>query len=204
MPTPLTEDSRLSLYTQVLGAQAASLPPVLLRLHGSGERYLSGVLKVGVARGPIARLLLRLARMPQAGESIVRVRIVPREKGEDWHRLFGDRKLFTRQDGGDGRWIVERIGLLTIYLQLQVRDRRLWLRSSITRFCGLRLPGVLGIQVVAQERAVSPDTFHSDVRIRSPLLGPLLSYSGTLRLRPNDESSEKPCAAHTHQRQRNP
>jgi hypothetical protein len=182
MSKPLTESSRFSLYARVLGAQAACLPPVLSRLHGAGERYISGILKVRVAKGLLMRLLLRLARMPQAGDKIVAVRIVPREEGEDWYRLFGDRKLFTRQDGGDGRWIVERIGLLTIYLQLQVRGGRLWLHSSITRFCGLRLPGILGIQVVARERAAGPDIFHSDVRVRSPLLGPLLRYSGTLRL----------------------
>ena len=182
MPMPLTEAGRVSLYTQVLGAQADSLPPVLSRLHGSGERRLSGILKVRVARGPLTRLLLRLARMPRAGDTNARVRIVPRENGEDWQRFFGDRRLFTRQYRRDGPWIIERIGLLTIYLQLHVRDRRLWLRSSIAKFCGVRLPGVLGIQVVARERAISPDIFHSDVHIRSPLLGPLLSYSGTLLL----------------------
>jgi hypothetical protein len=77
---------------------------------------------------------------------------------------------------------VERIGCLVIHLELQVKDQRLWFRSSTTRLCGLRLPSALGIRVVAQERMAGPESFYCDVRVRSPLLGPLLRYYGTLRL----------------------
>ena len=177
------ERDRLSLYARVLGRESAHLAPVLARLHDSGERSLSGILKVRVARGPIKRLLLRLAAMPRAAQSAAcTVRILPCQDGEKWLRCFAGRSLMSRQYAEDGRWIIERIGCLVIHLELQVRDHRLRFRSSITKFCGLRLPASLGIQVVAQERAISPDTLHSDVRVRSPLLGPLLRYSGTLRL----------------------
>jgi len=180
---PKTRPDRLSLYARVLGRESAQLAPVLARLHDSGNRSLGGILKVRIARGFITRWLLRLTGMPRAAQSAAcTVRILPCQGGEKWHRCFDGRSLVSRQYADDDRWIIERIGCLVIHLELQVREDRLRFRSSITKFCGLRLPASLGIQVVAQERAMSPDTFHSDVRVRSPLLGPLLRYSGTLRL----------------------
>lgn len=193
MPKPQPEDGRVSLYTQVLGPQAARLAPVLSRLHDGGERRISGTLNVHVAAARLTRFLLRLAGMPlPAHNAACELHIVPGEDGETWHRCFDGRSLVSRQHARDDKGISERIGWLTIHLQLQVRKHRLLIRSSLTRFCGVRLPAALGVQVVAQERAMNSHTFHCDVRVRSPLLGPLLSYSGTLRLEnPSEQFSSE-------------
>ncbi|HEX9627747.1 MAG TPA: DUF4166 domain-containing protein, partial [Acidiferrobacterales bacterium] len=57
----------------------------------------------------------------------------------------------------------------------------LWPRSGATTLFGLRLPALLGLQIVARERAIDADSLYCDMRLRSPLLGCLLQYCGTLR-----------------------
>src|SRR5262245_66294756 len=106
MPKQQLNCDRASLYMRVLGPQAACLAPVLSRLHSSGERRLSGILKVRIAAGPITRLLLRLARMPQPGESVAcRARIVPFQGGEEWRRCF-DGHMRESRENADGRGLI--------------------------------------------------------------------------------------------------
>jgi hypothetical protein len=177
------EVREVSPYTQVLGQHFEQLAPVLSRLHSEGERCLSGTLNVRGANRVAARFLLWLARMPRPiSHAPCNVRIVPRAGGEVWYRRMGDQTLFSLQQAKNRNVIVERIGWLSLHLRLQVRRNQLWIRSSTTKLCGVRLPAVFGIWVAAHERAISPDTFRCSVRVHTPLLGALLSYSGVLRL----------------------
>ena len=185
MTSPRPEDAEVSPYTQVLGRQLQQLAPVLARLHSQGETRLTGTLHVRGATTVAARFLLWLSRIPRLKSQAAcacSVAIVACGGGEAWHRRFGDQSLFSRQDAKNGNMIIERVGRFSLHLHLRVRHRQLWIRSSVTKLCGLRLPAIFGIKVTAQERAISPDSFRCSVRVRSPLLGALLSYSGVLRL----------------------
>jgi hypothetical protein len=177
------EDAEISPYAQVLGQHFQQLAPVLARLHSQGERRLSGTLNVRGANRIAARFLVWLARMPRpTSQAACNVKIVSCAGGEVWYRRMGDQTLFSLQDAKNGNVIVERIGWLSLHLQLRVRCDELSIRSCVTKLFGVRLLAVFGIRVAAHERAISPDSFHCRVRVHSPLLGPLLGYSGVLRL----------------------
>jgi Domain of unknown function (DUF4166) len=179
------EDAEIPPYAQVLGQHFQQLAPVLSRLHSQGERHLSGTLNVRGANRVAARFLLWLARIPRLTPKAAcacNVAIVPCRGGEAWQRRFGGQSLLSRQDARNGNVIVERVGWFSLHLRLRVRRHDLWIRSSVTKLFGVRLPAAFGIRVAAHERAVSRDSFRCNVRVHSLLLGALLSYSGVLRL----------------------
>jgi hypothetical protein len=173
----------LPLYAQALGPLFHRLAPVLARLHGPGERRLTGTLRVRVGKRPLVRLLLKLARMPQANEGArCHVLLTTRDGIERWERQIGDQRMVSHQILGGEREIIERVGPLAIRLRTAVRKGGLWQRSFGTTALGLPLPAIFGMQIVARERPIDARTLYCDVRLRSPLLGCLLQYSGTLRL----------------------
>jgi hypothetical protein len=171
-----------SLYARALGPLFHRLAPVLTRLHGTGPRRLRGTLNVRVGRRPLVRLLMLLAGMPRAGEA-VESEIILRSyrNGERWQRRIGDREMVSVQLPGGDKEIIEGIGPLAIHLFTAVRRGNLWQRARYTTLFGIPLPALLGMQIVACERAIDADSFRFDVRLRTPLLGCLLQYRGTLR-----------------------
>lgn len=173
----------LSIYAQVLGSDFHQLAPVLLRLHGNGERDLQGMLKVRVGSHPIVRFLMWLARMPKANEAgaTCEVMITADTKGERWQRQIGEQPMVSRQRVSGQNLIVERVGALAITLKTKAVKGNVWQRSCAAAWFGLPLPAILGLQSVACERAIDKNTFYCDVRLRSPLLGCLLHYSGRLQ-----------------------
>lgn len=174
----------ISLYAQALGPLFHRLAPVLARLHGTGERRLIGVLRVRPARRLLVRIFLWLARMPRIDDRVpCHVFLTEGDGSERWERLIGDQRMVSYQRQGNGREIIERVGLLSIRIESRIRDGSLWQRSCGTTIFGFPLPSLLGIQIVARERPINTRALHCDVRLRSPLLGCLLQYSGTLRFK---------------------
>lgn len=172
-----------SLYQRSLGSAYDALAPVLKRLHAEGERRLYGTLSVRRGSRAIVRALLWLARLPRPQQLVpCDVLLQPHRKGERWKRWIGGREMVSTQEPGRPAVIIERFGPLGIHLATRVRRGSLWQRSCATTFLGVRLPAILGMQVVARETPVDGDSFYCDMRLRSPLFGSMLQYSGTLRL----------------------
>lgn len=173
-----------SLYALSLGPVFHRLAPVLARLHDQGIRQLRGTLKVRRGRRALARLFMCLARMPKPNPTGApcEVHLRPDGASERWTRRIDDRTLLSHQVRGHDGHIVERLGALAIHLHTQVIRGSLWQRSRFTTLFGVRLPALLGLQIVARERAIDADSFYCDVRLRSPLLGCLLHYRGVLHL----------------------
>lgn len=172
-----------SLYSRALGPSFHRLAPVLAQLHGGGEQRLHGMLRVRVGSGPLVRLLMWLARRPQASAaSRCCIRIVPMHGSERWQRQMGNLPMASLQNVGGEHEIIEHFGPLAIHLHCWVVKGSLWLRSRRTSLFGLTLPALLGLHVVARERPIAAQRLRCDVRVRSPLLGCLLHYCGTLEL----------------------
>ena len=171
-----------SLYARALGPLFHRLAPVLTRLHGTGARCLRGTLKVRVGTRPLARLMMAVARMPRSSDATeTEVILKTHRTGERWQRRVGDRDMVSVQLPGGEKEIIECIGPLAIHLTTDIRNGNLWQRSRHTTLFGVPLPGILGMQIVACERAIDAQSFFFDVRLRTPLLGCLLQYRGTLR-----------------------
>lgn len=178
------------LYAQVLGPWFHRLAPVLAWVHEAGERRLSGRLRVRVGRRPLVKALLWAARMPVSGDDVpTMIRLSPRGNAERWARRIGTRHMVSMQRYGGAGVVVEQIGPLAIHLSTRVLHKQLHQRSFRTTLFGMRLPALLGLQVVARECAVDERSFRFDVRLRSPLLGCLLHYRGVLRLETDGEGA---------------
>jgi len=177
-----------SLYAQVLGPAFANLAPALSRLHGGEQRSFSGTLAVRTGAHPLARLSLRLARLPNAHvDALCHLCLLPSRRGEHWQRYIGPWKFITHQRmvGNRGRHegkkeIRERFGAMTLRLRLRTKGQSLCIRSVGTRVLGIPLPRSFGIRVVAIEKPIDTHSFYCNVRVYMPGFGPLLWYRGTL------------------------
>ena len=181
---PLTKTAPAPLYAQALGPVFHRLAPILAQLHGTGDRRLIGTLRVRPGRRWLVRALLWLARMPRVDDKVpCCVFLTARGGVERWERFIGDQRMVSYQRHGGDRKIIERVGPVSICLQTRIQSGSLWQRSCGTTVFGIPLPRLLGIQIVARERPIDARAIHCDVRLRSPLLGCVLQYSGTLRFK---------------------
>lgn len=180
-----------SIYAQALGPAFADLAPALKRLHShhgsSQQRRSSGVLAVRTGSHLLARVSLWLARLPRAQvDAPCRLCLVPSHRGERWLRDIGPWKFKTHQrmtftkENSTGE-IRERFGPITLSLDLRVKGQSLRVRSVETRILGIRLPGWLGIKVVAHESPVDQESFYCNVRVYLPGLRALIRYRGALK-----------------------
>jgi hypothetical protein len=164
-----------------------------LRRFHLGDRTVrgTGLLDILPAERRTGRVLGRLLRFPPAGTAlplrveIVRGRSQPPGR-ERWTRSLGGRRLDTVQTH-DGDLVRERFGL--VELRMQLTDEGTALRLSpggadvVLRGWRLRLPRWCAPQASAYvwaqpaERPGRP-RFGLRVRIRVPVMGRLLSYSG--------------------------
>ena len=180
--TGLALDTPLSLYQRVLGPAFHRLAPALTRLHGSGIRHLRGTLTIRIGANPFVRFLMRWVPVPRASRNApCTVALIPAYGGERWQRQIGRRHMVTRQVSKRENVIAEHIGPLTVYLFTEVYRGGLRQRALATALFGIPLPKLFALQVSAFERALSAEAFYCDVRVRSPLLGALLHYRGSLR-----------------------
>ena len=178
------EPALTGLYPRLLGASWSSLPEVVRRMHSGGSRRAAGTFDV--RHGPGCRFgLARLLGLPSSGQALPTLLTVTESgAGERWERRFGGSEFVTDQrPGPDGR-LLERFGLLDLRLELRVEDGALVYEPA---GAGVRLFGV----VVPVPRWLSPrvagrvsadgDLARVHVQVEAPLLGSLISYSGSVK-----------------------
>jgi hypothetical protein len=142
----------------------------------------SGTFAVRWGRAFPARILARLLRLPREGPTVpVRVEIERMGDREVWRRWFAGRPYVTRQSRR-GPIRIERIGALEIRYRLQATRHEV--RHVQERACvrvgrlAVPLPRHLSPMVTAWAAGQEGDRFFVAVRVRAPLVGPLLSYAG--------------------------
>lgn len=176
-----------SIFEQALGETTFSaLPAPLQQFHGSnGHPVWHGRATVENGRNPVAWLIRRIARLPEASEDIPVTVSVDRlasdsDRVEVWTRNFDGARFSSRigpdRDGG----IEERFGLLSFRLGLAAREEGLELPVVAARFCGIPLPRKLLPRADAVERVDREGRFHFDVKLTLPFFGLLVRYSGWL------------------------
>ena len=168
-----------SLYQSALGAEYAALSPTLRRLHDGSTQSWHGEAAISWGRNKFARLLLRLARLPEQGKRVnCQVNFQQNEKGEYWQRCFAQRYMQSHQALRDDR-LVEVFGPFRLHLNNTVSAGGLIQRCVATYFLGLPLPAWAGLSVIAREWSVGAQ-MHFDVTIGLNAGLELLRYRGHL------------------------
>ena len=175
------------LYLKLLGDAWNDLDGTVQRLHVSVPPVQAvGLFQVRRGTNWLARLLARLARLPEAGEAVnVRLLVTAQGDGEEWQRTFAEQPLVTLQSERPDGLLAERIGPIEMRFQLKVVDGALNYRATRALLCLgpllLPLPPWFSPRITAWERPVG-EGGHIEVfvHVHLPLLGRLVSYSGRL------------------------
>jgi hypothetical protein len=135
--------------------------------------------------GSVARVLARVLRLPHEGSAVDTYLITTATgDGEHWLRTFDGRPLETRQRARHDGQIVERFHHLEFtFHRNTVGGATRFHQLAAALVIGplrIRLPARCAPQVIAREEAAGPRRLHVDVRVELPIIGPLLSYDGTI------------------------
>jgi hypothetical protein len=153
----------------------------LQRLHGGGERLVTGHLRVRWNSRPLPHALTRLSPfgLPRPDPAAAcRVTMTPVGDAERWRRVIGERVVPSRLALKQPGRVLEHAGPTTIELDSWVdEDGRLWQTSRRVSVFGVPVPD---LHVTGSERAIDAQRLFCDVRVRSSLWGRLLRYDGIL------------------------
>ena len=172
------------LYEQLLGPQWDDLPAEARALHNPlapVERRGSFTVRHSSSR--VARLLIRLMRLPRAGTDLpTELTITPRHGGEIWRRRFGSDDLVTRQRPARHGFLAERLGMIELWLGLEVAAGALSYRTVRgTLVVGRWRPGLprwLCPRVDGRETSDAGGVVRVEVQLSFPPVGMLMSYTG--------------------------
>jgi hypothetical protein len=168
-----------ALYAWVLRARFDTLPPAVKAIHGVlRDSGANGRARVERGRHPLARLVARAMRFPDAGEYPLHVHFVEDGGTERWTRDFGG-KCFASSLSAAGDSIAERFGPLRFHFALRTDARGLTMEINRWSIFGVRLPLALAPRSPAREWEEG-GRFHFDVPVELPLIGPVVRYCGWL------------------------
>jgi hypothetical protein len=177
--------SSAPLYQTILGEDWNRLSPALRHAHRAGQEIVSrGRFDCIHAPGLLARLFIRLMRLPPAGREIPTTLQISREADhERWRRHFAGFPLESRQYRLRQGVLAERFGVIQFSFLLKLQNAGICYVECgkalcLGRLC-LPIPEWFGPNVAATEMPGEEvrRTLIS-VRIRLPLVGPLVEYRG--------------------------
>jgi len=185
-PEDQRRDAPLTLYARVLGVSWLQVAEPLRFAHTPRSIVRAGGrLRVEHGRTHGARLLARLLGLPRASDaSDARLIVTSAADGERWLRTFDDRPFDTRQYQTGESQLAERIGLLEFRFRLAAAGSSLLFRqvgaAIVLGPVRLRLPAACAPIVDAREDPAGARQIRIHVRVTLPLLGPVLTYGGTV------------------------
>ena len=185
-PVAPVPEPPLRLYPRLLGASWSELAESI-RLAHSAKAALCGRLRISYGRRRPARGLAALLRLPRpSGHANTRLVITSCGDTERWLRTFDGRSIDTRQyRTGDGE-LGERIGVLEFRFRLEASNRSLVFQQLEAAFVvgsvRLRIPAAWAPRIEAREDPAGPRQIGVHVRVLLPVLGPLLTYDGTINV----------------------
>src|SRR6266852_4017327 len=114
----------LGLYPRLLAARWNQVAPSIRRLHlENGPVRVAGLFQVCHGSSRLAKCLLRLLRLPDAGDAIPTRLVIERQgDAEILFRTFAGRPLITTERAGDCGLLAERFGFLELLFQLDVKN----------------------------------------------------------------------------------
>jgi hypothetical protein len=175
-PAPAVVPS-INALVDCLGASFARLPEIVQRAH-RGTVRLSGKAKVerGGGLGGLIALAMRLPKSNPAADLTV----------DAWH--FDDHMIWSRDFDGrvmestfrkDEDFLVEKIGLISLYMEPTVEDSRLYYRLAGTYLGPIALPAALAPTMIAWE-GERDGQYAFEVDVVLPIVGRVIRYSGSL------------------------
>ncbi len=179
----------ISAIHQALGSDFDRLPAAVRRFHdNNGFLATKGLADAEIASGLPARLICALVGFPRhgKGQDVIVSFATDAEGVDSWRRDFSARRYrSTLRASGTPGGLIERQGPFTNTFHLSASPDRLML--TVTRFAlfGIRLPAVLSPRCDAVETDYN-GALHFDIAISMPLIGPLITYRGTLHALASD------------------
>ena len=172
------------LFPRLIGPAFEALPDPLRAIHQRrGHSAYSGTCRVERGRGLISRICGMVARLPRAADSLpIRVDIEADEEGETWRRFFGGHAMCSRLAARDGL-LEERLGPATLCFALEAARGTIAWRLAAVRILGVPMPLAWFSGVNASE-SLEGARYRFDVEAHLPVVGLLVSYSGTLEVPP--------------------
>ena len=160
------------------------------RLH-MGALQGTGKFTVRHGNGGLARLLVKLLRLPAAGVDIpVKLSVMTEGAGERWQRTFDAGTAFVTEQwaGSESGLMIERIGPTEIRYRLEIAGGALFYRQTGTKLClgplRLSLPRRLAPRIAARESALPEEkSTHISVEVTLPVIGRLISYKGFIEIK---------------------
>lgn len=179
-----------SLVEDWFGSGFAELHPLLQRLHREGG-ILSGRVWVSFGQGLAGvlgrRLAARMGVPTVAGDHHFQVTIHSKGGILHWSRRFNGQSEFSSEFQPVGRYPsgywVERSGLLSLALGVEVRDGNWHWQHRKNSMFGVPIPRALFPTTLASKR-IDGELYRFCVEVRAPALGTLFGYSGTLMPNP--------------------
>lgn len=167
------------LYARVMGERFAALPPMVRAVHDIlGDAGAAGEGRVARGGSPVARMIGAIVRFPPSGAYPLHVAFAERGGRERWTRDFGGHAFSSELSEKHGL-AVERFGPMRFGFALAATADGLAMHLRRWSLAGVRLPLFLAPRIAAREWE-KEGRFHFDVRLRFPLVGEIVHYSGWL------------------------
>jgi hypothetical protein len=182
-----SDPSLVPLYPRLMGTAWTTLDEAVRRTHLDGGSFQGGgVFRVRRGTGLLARLLLRIARLPSEAEAVhTRLVVTPLGSAEKWVRTFGNATWETTQVEEAGQILSERRGAIELRFRLEVEDGALIYRQvgAAVRLGRLAIPFPRWCRPLleAREEAVGPSRTKVSVVLTVPCAGFLISYDGQIQ-----------------------
>ncbi|MGO1118487.1 DUF4166 domain-containing protein [Rhodovibrionaceae bacterium A322] len=171
----------------------SQLNPQLQNLHQTGG-ILSGLVTLTYGRGLagfMGRHLAKKLGLPAAGQHSLSVEIRPGNEGLKWDRTFNTdqvmKSLFVPVGTRTNGYWLETTGDITLQLTVDIVEGGWHWRCQKMTLRGIPLPLWLLPKTTAY-KSIEQGRYRFFVGFSLPVIGPLLSYSGLLDLKPADES----------------
>lgn len=174
----------LAHFQTCLGTDFDRLPAQIQRLHTViGRKVWSGKADVTRGTGLAARAIAWAFRFPKAAKDIpVTVHMDRTDTSEVWTRSFGAQKFrseLTPDAKTTGRmW--ERFGLFSFAIDFEADETGLAFPVSMGRFLGIPLPRAILPRSDTKETLDQSGRATFTVRLKLPLVGPVVHYQGWL------------------------
>lgn len=170
--------NRRALFPGLLGEGFASLHPHVRTVHNGQSRRWTGRASVQRGSHPLARIAAAMARLPVTQRDEPAVVIIEAHDGsETWTRYFGAAAPMRSTLSSKQGLLVERMGLLSLEFQVNVRDGGMsWYLRRIG-LLGLPLPRRL-FHVQARVHAGAGYRFFVAVGLAG--VGEMIRYEGEL------------------------
>lgn len=170
------------LYQTILGKDFELLPAKIREMH-SFARVARGHAKIFRGHSLPAKLICRLANLPQAKDNVtVETTFAAIEGGERWTRKFNGQPFQTDMIAGTGEpypCMLERLGPFLFKMRVSVNANGVDLTPEKVLLGPLRIPGFLAPKPLGKERE-KEGRYAFSVEVAFPIIGKVFGYEGTL------------------------